>query len=156
MSYTMRAFYCLVVQFVSAVSFGQDAAMFRENLAHTGVSDSPGVQKFSKIKWRFHTDGRVISSPVVANRTVYVGSTDGNLYAIDLSGGSLKWKFSTEARVTSSPAVVAGMAYFESYDGKFYAVDAATGKLKWRFETAGERRFAGKHLHGVQPDGETM
>ena len=59
--------------------------MFRGNLAHTGVYRAAGVPKFSQIKWKFHTDGQVISSPAVANGMVFVGSTDGNLYAVDLA-----------------------------------------------------------------------
>jgi outer membrane protein assembly factor BamB len=46
--------------------------------------------------------------------------------------------------------------FFASYDGNFYAVDTATGKKQWSFKTAGERRFAGKHLHGSVPMAETM
>ena len=64
-----------------------DAAMFRGNLAHTGVYKAQGVPKFSQIRWKFHTDGQVISSPAVANGMIFVGSTDGNLYAVDLESG---------------------------------------------------------------------
>src|ERR1700694_4658606 len=71
-------------------TFAQDTAMFRGNLAHTGVYNAVGVQKFSKIKWKFHTDGQVISSPAVAGGTVYVGSTDGSRYAVDLASGTQK------------------------------------------------------------------
>ena len=38
----------------------------------------------------------------------------------------------------------------------FYALDEATGQLKRKFETAGERRYAGRHLHGLLPAGESM
>ena len=58
--------------------------------------------------------------------------------------------------MVSSPAIAGGIVYFGSYDGKFYALDAATGQLKWKFETGGERRYAGRHLHGLLPAGETM
>jgi outer membrane protein assembly factor BamB len=85
-----------------------------------------------------------------------VGSTDGNLYALELATGTQKWKFKTDARVASSPAIQGGLVYFASYDGKFYAVDAANGQLKWKFATLGERRFAAKHLHGGLPEAETM
>jgi outer membrane protein assembly factor BamB len=130
--------------------------MFRGNPAHTGVYDAAGVPKLTGVKWKFHTNGYVISSPAVVGDAAYVGSTDGNLYALDLSLGTEKWKFKTEARIASSPAVEGGVVYFGSYDGKFYAVDAANGQLKWKFATPGERRFAGKHLHGGIPEGETM
>ncbi len=137
-------------------TFAQNVPMFRGNLQHTGVYDAAGVPRFSKVKWKFHTHGFVISSPTVASDTAYVGSTDGNLYAVDLANGTQKWKFATKARVTSSPAVSGGLVYFPSYDGTFYAVDATTGKLSWQFKTAGERRFSATHLHGIQPEAEAM
>jgi len=130
--------------------------MFRGNLTHTGVYAGNGVQKLNGIKWKFQTGGRVISSPAVANGMAYVGSTDKNLYAVDLESGAQKWKFTTESSVVSSPAVNGNSVYFGSYDGLFYAVDAATGKLQWKFETAGEKRYAGKHLHQLQLKGEIM
>ena len=130
--------------------------MFRGNPSRTGVYEGAGVPKLTGVKWKFHTNGYVISSPAVAGGTAYVGSTDGNLYAVDLQAGAQKWKFKTDARVVSSPAVEGGIVYFGSYDGKFYALDAASGQLKWKFATPGERRFAAKHLHGGLPEGETM
>lgn len=135
--------------------FAQDA-MFRGNPQHTGVYGGASVPQFTKIKWQFHTDGQVLSSPAVAGDTLYVGSGDHFLYALDLAAGTVKWKFKTESQIASSPAVSAGLVYFGSFDGNVYAVDAATGQLKWKFKTGGERRFAAKHLHGAEPAAETM
>lgn len=148
-------FLCLAA---STITLAKDpsAATFRGNPSHTGVYDAVGVRQLTGVKWRFHTNGYVISSPAVTNGTAYVGSTDGHLYALELASGTQKWKFKTGARVVSSPAVENGVVYFGSYDGNFYAVDAATGQLKWKFATPGERRFAAKHLHGSLPAGETM
>jgi eukaryotic-like serine/threonine-protein kinase len=140
----------------SASSPSAAAHMFRGNPEHTGVYDALGVPQFHKVKWKFSTHGYFISSPVIAAGTAYAGSTDGNLYAVDLISGAQKWKFKTEARITSSPAVAQGMVYFGSYDGKFYAVDAAAGTLKWKFQTAGEHRFTAKHIHGSLPEAEAM
>ena len=130
--------------------------MFRGNLRHTGVYESAGVTKFSAVKWKFHTGGMVIGSPAVSGGVIYFGSTDGNLYAVNAESGTLKWKFETKSRIPSSPAVSRGSVYFAAYDGAFYAIDALTGTLKWKFQTGGERRFAAKHLHGVQPVSEVM
>jgi eukaryotic-like serine/threonine-protein kinase len=134
----------------------QDAAMFRGNAQHSGVYQGAGAPRFSRMKWSFHTGGMVIASPAVVDGTVYIGSDDGNLYAVDAASGKEKWKLAVHSRVPSSAAVSNGIVYFGAYDGNFYAVDAASGKLKWKFKTTGERRFAGKHLHGVQPAAETM
>jgi len=130
--------------------------MFRGNPQHTGVYSGVGVPASPKLKWKFHTGGSVTSSPAVVGDTLYVGSNDRYLYALDVETGTPKWKFKTGTRVPSSPAVANGVVYFASYDGNFYAVDAANAQLKWKFPIGGERRFAAKHIHGSLPVGETM
>jgi outer membrane protein assembly factor BamB len=145
-----------VVVALALPAFCQDTATFRGNSRHTGVYQTVGVATFHKVKWKFPTGGQVISSPAVTGETVFVGSTDGNLYAIDRESGSEKWKFDAKSRVVSSPALANGIVYFTAYDGNLYAVDSSSGQLKWKFQTGGERRFAAKHLHGAQPAAETM
>lgn len=140
----------------STSAAAQDAPMFRGNLQHTGVYNATGVPRLTGIKWKFHTNGRVISSPAVVDGVAYVGSTDCNLYAIDVISGVQKWKFETKGWVVSSPAVTAGTVYFESYDSNFYAVDATTGQLKWKFATGGERHYTATHMHYLQPAAEAM
>jgi len=137
-------------------AYSQDSPMFRSNPSHTGVYNATGVPKFTKVKWKFETKGRVYSSPAVVGETIYFGSTDHNLYAVNRESGALIWKFEAGGGITSSPAVTDSTVYFGSYDSNFYALDAATGKLKWKFQTEGERRYAGKQLHGSQPAGEAM
>ena len=132
------------------------AATFRGDLAHTGVYSGPPVADRPALKWKFHTQGRIIASPAVVDGVAYVGSTDGYLYAVDAATGAQKWKFKTGARIVSSAAVSAGKVFFESYDGALYALDAATGAKAWSFATGGERRFSARHLHGMTPVAETM
>ncbi|HEY6371790.1 MAG TPA: PQQ-binding-like beta-propeller repeat protein [Candidatus Sulfotelmatobacter sp.] len=130
--------------------------MFRGNPAHSGVYEGAGLAQFGGLKWKFHTGGMVIGSAAVSDGKVYFGSTDGNLYAVNADSGALQWKFDAKSRIPSTPAVAGKVVYFGAYDGNVYAVDASTGVLKWKFQTGGERRFAAKHLHGVQPVSETM
>jgi outer membrane protein assembly factor BamB len=40
--------------------------------------------------------GELYSSPVVANGMIFVGSTNGNLFAVDPESGAEKWRFATE------------------------------------------------------------
>jgi eukaryotic-like serine/threonine-protein kinase len=153
---TKYSCWILVLLLLSPPLFAVDEAMFRGNAQHTGVYEAAGVAHFSKVKWKFHTGGAVISSPAIVAGVVYFGSSDHNFYAVDAETGTLKWKLETESRVSSSPAVSGGLVYYESYDGNLYAVDALSGALKWKFQTAGERRFAATHLHGALPAAETM
>jgi outer membrane protein assembly factor BamB len=133
-----------------------DLSMFRNNPAHTGVYAGRAILSEPKLKWKYRTSGEIIASPTVDRGTVFVGSTDGFLYAIDAQSGSLRWKYKASARIVSSAAVWNGTVYVGSYDRNFYAIDAATGALKWKFKTPAERRFAAEHIHGTYPYSETM
>ena len=148
--------FLLLFAIFNTSSFAQNSPSFRNDPAHSGIYDAAGVPQLHGAKWTFHTNGEVVSSPAIVDGVVYVGSNDGNLYAIDAQSGSLKWKFATESRVPSSPAVANGLVYFGSYDGNFYAVNTTTGKLQWKFANPGERRFTATHLHGSLPAGEAM
>lgn len=76
-----------------------------------------------------------LSSPALSEGTVYFGSGDGNVYALDAASGALRWKFHTGNVVHASPAVAHGTVYVGSWDSYFYALDAASGQERWRFKT---------------------
>lgn len=132
-----------------------DVGMFRGGPAHLGVygSASPTL---NQLAWKFRTDGRVLSSPLVLGDAVYVGSTDGNLYALNRGDGTLRWKFATKGAVNSSPAAARGLVFVSSLDGRVYAIDASTGKQRWSFATKGESRFTAPGIHGAMPRTELM
>ncbi len=79
------------------------------------------------------------SSPAIgADGTIYVGSDDDNLYALNPADGSLKWQYATGNGIWSSPAVGAdGTVYFGSEDNTVYALNPADGSLKWSYATGG-------------------
>ncbi len=131
-------------------------SMFRGDASHTGVYTGPAPSEFHRIKWKFPTGDRIVSSPVIQDKTLYFGGDDGNVYAVDAETGRQIWKRATGGPVSSTPAVANGIVYVGSYDGKFYALDAHTGALKWKFATDGERRFEAKGLHGMQPKNQTI
>jgi len=133
-----------------------EPAMFRGDAKHSGIYPGPGVAVLHGLAWKFKTDGPVLSSPVVADGTVYFGSNDHSVYAVNAADGVKRWQFKTGSRVSSSPAVDSGLVYVGSYDGVLYALDAGTGKERWRFHFGGEHRFIGRHLHGSLPAAEAM
>jgi len=76
-----------------------------------------------------------LSSPVVDSDTVYFGSGDHNVYALDARTGQLRWKFLAGDVVHSSPAIADGTLYIGAWDGVLYALNAHTGTLLWKFAT---------------------
>ncbi len=77
------------------------------------------------------------STPAVVNKYVYVGSQDGNLYALKFNSGALLWKFPTGGPILSSPALDSSNVYVGSSDGNLYAINATTGQQVWSFTTGG-------------------
>jgi eukaryotic-like serine/threonine-protein kinase len=128
--------------------------VFHADDAHTGVYLIYPVENygnFGVLHWRFKTDGKIFSSPVVLDGIAYVGSEDSNLYAIHATTGELIWKFKTGGAVSSTPAVINNVIYFTSYDGNCYAADAITGKGLWQFKTDGEKKVGARGLWMMKP-----
>jgi outer membrane protein assembly factor BamB len=129
--------------------------MFRGGPAHLGTAEAAPRQA-PRVKWRFPTGDRVLSSPVSSDGVVYFGSDDGRVYAVTQATGRQLWMTATNGPVSSTPAVRDGVVYATSYDGRLYALDARTGARRWTFRTQGERRFEAKGLHGFQPARQTF
>ena len=88
-----------------------------------------------ELAWKFETGAEVLSSPVIQDGVVYVGSTDNKVYAIDLATGEERWSYDTGDMVEAPPLVLDGRVYIGSSDGCLYALDAASGEFAWKFET---------------------
>ena len=81
------------------------------------------AQKPGTLLWSFETGDDVRSSPAIGtDGTVYVGSYDNKVYALNGKTGAKKWEFTAEGDVFSSPAIGAdGTVYVGSRDTKVYA-----------------------------------
>lgn len=73
-------------------------------------------------------------------RRVFVGSSDGGLYAISAPLGDVLWRFETLSYVQCRPHYdpLEDVVYFGSHDGALYRVHAADGALDWRLSTRSE------------------
>jgi outer membrane protein assembly factor BamB len=99
-----------------------------------------------------------LSSPLVHDGKVYVGSSDGHVYALDTKDGKLAWAWRTGGMVHSSPALAGGNIVVGSWDGAVYALDARTGEQRWRHQTGVEQKTS--IMFGIQAspavDGDTV
>ena len=89
--------------------------------------------------WRFKAGDAIASSPAIgADGTLFVGSDDTRVHAIDGSTGTERWSFQTGGRVTASPTVGPDdTVYVGSEDTRIYALDGATGTKRWEYPTGG-------------------
>ncbi len=111
--------------------------MFMHDISYLGTSTDAALRPPLSLVWKFKTGGPVDSSPVVADGTVYVGSNDHSLYALDARKWGLKWEFKAEERIITAPTVYEGAVYFSARNNKVYALDAATGAKKWEYQADG-------------------
>jgi outer membrane protein assembly factor BamB len=103
-----------------------------------------------KQHWKVSTGSTIEASASVVGGTVFVGSWDGNEYAIDGASGKVLWKtsfgtaqiplncnppYSSTMGVTASATVRDGVVYTAGADNKFHALDAASGKDLWSVST---------------------
>lgn len=101
----------------------------RYNTGYTGGAS--GVGSGPTVAWTYEADGPFWGSPVVADGTVYIGSADNSMYALDADTGEEQWAFAADHRIEGTPAYDDGTVYVGSYDKHLYAIDAETGDERW-------------------------
>jgi len=122
------------------LSIHQEAAdwpMFGGGPQHLGRAAGTLADKLD-LAWTFKTSGPVKSSPAVVEDRVFVGSSDANLYALDLETGHRLWSYKAAEAVDAPVCVEEGIVFAGSADGFLYALDANDGALRWRYQTGGQ------------------
>jgi outer membrane protein assembly factor BamB len=88
-------------------------------------------------KWEFSTDEHITGPVLGFDGTVFIGSQDQHLYALNPQTGEINWKFKTNGPVNKSAAIgLNGLVYVGSSHA-LYALDALTGEYRWQFYTSG-------------------
>ncbi len=101
-------------------------------LISVSLSASPRTQ------WTYQTGGQVIGTCALSESSLFVGSTDGYLYALDKQSGALQWKFDGKNEIRSTPAIDETTVFFHTVAGDLYALDTHTGGLQWQTSLKGE------------------
>jgi outer membrane protein assembly factor BamB len=94
----------------------------------------PGVTPAKGEYWDY-----MQSSPVLNAGTVYIGSGDSCLYAVNAQSGKIKWKAKTDGIIRSTPCVDKEIVFVGSFDGFIYAFDENSGKMIWKVNLAGKQ-----------------
>lgn len=130
------------VAVAGSVSSSQFWSEFHGNNQRTGLSKVDTSANDGTLKWKFFNLNGAYQfyTPVIGpDGTIYIGSADNYLYAIN-SDGSLKWRYFADGPVSSSEPAVAsdGTIFFQVQTSNdfyviFYAVNP-DGSLKWKYQ----------------------
>jgi len=105
-------------------------------------------------EWTANLGGWSTSTPAVHDGKVYIGSDDGNLYALNANDGSVAWKYLTGGPVWSAPAVSGdGKIVFGSLDHTYYVVKESDGSLIWKYYTGSSRVLGSPAIADVDCNG---
>jgi polyvinyl alcohol dehydrogenase (cytochrome) len=91
-----------------------------------------------QLKWAFAFPGanQAASQPAVAGGRVFVGSANGNVYALDARTGCSYWTFHAGAGVRTAlsigPVRTRWAIFFGDQAANAYAIDASNGGLLWK------------------------
>jgi len=106
---------------------------FMHDNNNTGQSPYVGSQT-NTVKWTYATGGQISysSTTIGSDGTIYVGSVDGNFYAIN-PDGTKKWSYATGA-VHSTAAIGSDGTIFIGSDSGLFALNPE-GMFKWSYAT---------------------
>jgi outer membrane protein assembly factor BamB len=92
--------------------------------------------KTGRTKWRFRA-GPIESAPLLVGHTLYFGSWDRKVYALNVRKrrNRMLWSHETDGRVNAAPAYANGTVYVGTFGGRVYALNARTGRQRWRAES---------------------
>lgn len=85
-----------------------------------------------------------LTKPAVDAHRVYVGSRDGNVYALTRATGEVLWEHGMEKDIFIPPLLLDGVLVALSYVGEVHAISPADGSLLWSDRIDG-------HLSGQEP-----
>jgi outer membrane protein assembly factor BamB len=88
--------------------------------------------------WNLTLDGDVVGAPVLAadGEAVYVATTNGTLYAANVTSEAIAWAVDVGGAVEATPAVDGTSVYVGTNDATLVAVDAVNESTQWTFTTS--------------------
>ncbi len=111
-----------------------NGAMAHGNIQGTGVYDTRPLVQLPSEAWRFQSNQSHPSSvPAIVSETVYFGTYDDTVYALDTTTGSMRWRCWQCQDGMRSPSIAGGLTYVPSSDERLYAFDSMTGATRWEF-----------------------
>ncbi|MCL5411302.1 MAG: PQQ-binding-like beta-propeller repeat protein [Patescibacteria group bacterium] len=116
----------------------QHGVIYGLDIATGNVGGSP--------KWTVQTGGAILASPLMYNGVAYLGSSDGNFYAINTADGNVLWKHPITDPVKGNVPILGSAAlsadgsrlFFVAENVQAYALNTADGSESWNQQLQGQ------------------
>ena len=162
---TLTGLSALAPSAASAAPAAQDWPTYLHDNARSSATTDPSLSLATvgqlQLDWAAQTGGPIATSASIVGTTAYVGSWDGNEYAINTGTGTVLWKTNlgittdpgcnpSTIGITSAATVLNGVVYVGGGGPNWYALDATTGAILWSVYT-GDNSQAGAHYNWSSP-----
>ena len=106
----------------------------------------------SQIIWTYDTGQGFnrLTKPIITNGTLYIGGSNGTVYAIDATSGDLTWETNLDAAITVPILPVGTTVLVGTMDARLIQIDALSGDI------LGEQRIRGRIKSDMKPSAEGL
>lgn len=77
---------------------------------------------------------QLAGGPITGMNKVFIGSENGDIYALDAQTGELAWQGKVKGEIINAPAIDTGILVVNSASGVLQAFNATTGDELWKVE----------------------
>ncbi|GAO41887.1 outer membrane protein assembly factor BamB family protein [Flavihumibacter petaseus] len=105
----------------------------------------PSIADFTEppdLRWTFSTRGAVYAPAVENQGTLYVGSCDSLLYAIELTNGHKQWTYAAGGDIRSAAVISNDSVFLVSGNGQLHCISRQNGNLFWKFTASGDHKYS--------------
>lgn len=107
----------------------------RGDLARSGVFEFPAIRQLPRISWQAEFGDLFMGTPLVADKILYSGGSDGLLYAIDAETGDVRWSVGGFGVLETATAIAGGIIVAGGGNQRVFALDRWDGHRLWAFQT---------------------
>ncbi|MDP5028960.1 outer membrane protein assembly factor BamB [Paraglaciecola sp.] len=94
-----------------------------------------GLTSGLKKLWSNGLPAKISGGVSIAYETVFIGTENGEVIALDAKTGELKWQVSVKGEVIAAPAIDEGVVVLNTGSGMVFALDASSGETVWTYES---------------------
>ncbi len=99
-----------------------------------GVYEIAGPGEELRVALVTQTKGEIWSSPALHRSSLYVGTMEGRLVALEAATGRASWSFDAGAALSASPVIEQGAVLVGGFNGRLHALAAGDGSERWSFK----------------------
>jgi len=119
-------------------AFDPDIILYRGNAQRTGIYDFPAIRTQPDLLWQTDpTHLTYFDNLLLHDGVLYIGGSDGKLYAFDAQTGAELWQGGDFHVAVSAAAIAGDVLVIGGYDRFVQALDRHTGESIWKVETVG-------------------